>query len=67
MSDSTTSRPRLADVPYRSAEEREAWDRKLQSVAQRLEQVYSSIPWYARAAQQDPTFWVRLAASMPNR
>ena len=37
----------------------------LQRAAQVLKELYSSVPWHARAAAKDPNYWRHFASSVP--
>lgn len=45
------------DAPYRE---------KCVSVAVRLQQQFSSMPWHARKAATDPHYWLKFSTGRPN-
>lgn len=55
-----------AMTPEERARDRLEWQQKLQRAAQRLEELYSGVPFHAERAKKDPGYWNRLACSAVN-
>ncbi|HEY0893138.1 MAG TPA: hypothetical protein VGE32_08780, partial [Cellvibrio sp.] len=53
-------------TPEERARGRLEWQQKLQRAAQRLEELYSGVPFHAERAKKDPGYWNRLACSAVN-
>ena len=43
-----------------------AYREKCISVAVRLQQAYSSMPWHAQRAAADPDYWLKFSTGRPN-
>ena len=53
-------------TPEERERDRLEWQQKLQRAAQRLEELYSDVPFHAERARKDPGYWRRLAHSAVN-
>jgi hypothetical protein len=53
-------------TPEERERDRLEWSQQLQRAAQRLEELYSDVPFHAERAKKDLGYWNRLACSAVN-